>query len=72
MGHAFEFQRAVFLCAEALPFVLEDVVAGPLLFPYRQILLGSAHPFEGRLRIRRKFFFLDADDFAFAFKVEIH
>ena len=32
VGDGFEFQAAVFAGAEALPFVFEDVVAGPLFF----------------------------------------
>ena len=32
MGHGGEFQAAVAACSEALPFVLEDVVAHPAFF----------------------------------------
>ncbi len=71
VGYAFEFQRAVFFHAETLPFVLEDGVAGILLFPYWQILLFIAHAFEDCLRISRKFS-LDAGDLACALEVEIH
>ena len=36
--HAGQFQRAVLLGAEDLPFVLEDVVARPSLFPFARCL----------------------------------
>src|ERR1700730_7633846 len=64
-----EFERAVFLGAERLPFVFENVIACPDFFVFWEVeLFGLFH--AGHLDLFGRATW-DADDFALALKVEI-
>src|ERR1035441_4358856 len=69
LKHAGQFQRTVLLGTEGLPLVFEDKVTCPDLFIFVQMHLWWLKSANGYLAKRH---FLDPDNFALAFKVEIH